>query len=154
MSCFRRFGLALVLSFLLVACKKSESTESKFGSDAFEAMADRAVAALAENDIEEFKHLLSPDLVKRTEREYGTDGIERIISERYVPFFDDFVRLDPNSNNIPTADQAGHKGLAFVKTFLNSAGDQKPFIIYILDEGDKLTVGNLLINKTFKDINP
>lgn len=133
----------------------AESTPAPIDSaDQFEALAEKAINALAHNEPDLFKQMLSPAVIKRTEDSSGQGSIDRIIRERFVPFFEDFKALDPNVTSTTTSDVDGHKGMAYFRVFLTEDGEQRAFVIYILREGDKLVVGNVLIDKTFRDLFP
>jgi hypothetical protein len=115
-------------------------------------LVEEAVDALAKRDGDRFRKLLSPSLIKRTEAAMGKGAIDTIIEERFIPFFSDFVALNDSVETIPTSDADGHKGLALFYSFRTEDGDQRPFAIYLLNEDDKLVVGNLLLNKLLYDV--
>jgi len=141
------------LSTLLLqvaACSKP-AEQPKFGSDDYDKKVKEIVNTLTQNEPAQFKAFLSPDLIERTEKEYGDGAIDKIIHERYVPFFSDLARLDTNSNSMPTTDGSGHKGVAIFKTFITDEGEQKPFGLYIIEKDGQLKVGNLLLNKTLQE---
>lgn len=137
----------------LLAEEQPNATPSPIdSSDSFESMEEKGIQALVRNEPEEFKALLSPAVIRRTNKQLGDGAIDKIIRERFIPFFADFSKLEPNVTSTSTTDADGNKGLAYFRVFQTEEGDQKSFVIYVLKEGDKLVIGNVLINKTFREV--
>jgi hypothetical protein len=44
------------------------------------------------------------------------------------------------------------KGIGFARSFTAQDGTDRFFVIFVLKEDGKLTIGNLLLNKTFADV--
>jgi hypothetical protein len=115
------------------------------------AVADRAVDALIKGDAESFKGMLSPGTIKREQR--GADAVDVIINQRFVPFFRDFGKMSPRSQAFPTFRGIDAvKGIGFARSFTAQDGTDRFFVIFVLEEDGKLTIGNLLLNKTFADV--
>ena len=119
-------------------------------SDQYSEVVDRAIAALVDGDAKTFRAYLSPGTIKREQR--GPNAITTIITDRFIPFFKDFQKFSSTVNTIATRDIDGNKGLALARSFYTTAGVEKFFVIYVLDEHGTLTIGNLLLNTTMADI--
>jgi hypothetical protein len=120
--------------------------------DAYSLLVEKLIAALRDGDEDVIRSMLSSTMLTRTERELGTDAIHRIISERFIPYFSDFASLDSTVNSVRTKDAEGHEGLAFFRSFTNTAGEEKPFVVYVINEGSKVVIGNLVLNKTMNSM--
>ena len=138
-------------AFGTVVEAESKRSSTQFSSDDYENLVEDAVRKLVRKDSEGFKKLLSPTMLGRSEKQLGSKAIEKIINERFIPFFSDFNHLEPNGTITKTKDVEGHEGSALYRYFLNEQKTERPFVFYILEEDGKLVVGNLLINKTMRD---
>jgi hypothetical protein len=75
-----------------------------------------------------------------------------MIRQQFISFFSDFHHLSANVVTTKTTDADKHQGLAVFRSFLNDAGEERPFVVYVLEEDGKLVVGNILINKTLREV--
>jgi hypothetical protein len=82
----------------------------------------------------------------------GAGALDTIIKSRFIPFFGDFTRLTDTVSTLPTHDAGNNPGLAIFRTFETTSGQEKPFVIYVINQRGNYVIGNLLINKTFEDI--
>lgn len=159
----RRIVVSLLVTSVVIAtvgalsaCDSSKSTAQKSTKDdagkpdRYSHIIDEATTALIRGDGKSFKALLSPGTIKREQR--GERAIDDVIFERFVPFFSGFASFSQNVQTISTRDIDGHDGLAIARSFFSADGKEHFFVIYILEEGDKLTVGNILIDTTMADI--
>lgn len=110
----------------------------------------RAITALREGRADEFRGMLSSSTIDRETR--GSDAIEKVIRTRFIPFFAGMKKLTATSASIPTQDPEGHKGIALGHSFLTHDGDERSFIMYIVEEDGELVVSNLLLDKTIADL--
>jgi hypothetical protein len=158
-----RITFSLFLTSVLVigvgalsACDTSKSSAQKTEADSagkpdkYSHIIDEATTALIRGDGKAFKALLSPGTLKREQR--GERAIDDVIFERFIPFFGGFRYFSQGVQTISTRDIDGHEGLAVARSFFTADGKEHSFVIYILEEGDKLTVGNILIDTTMADI--
>ena len=152
--------LALVLTFspLVLAqspapLKPTATIQPDLVSE-YEDLFERAIEALINNEPDRFKSLLTDSLIERTEKQYGAGSVDKIIKERFIPYFYDYDRLDPNVTDAKTSDVDGNEGMAYFRTFISESEKQKPFAIYIVNSKGHLLVANLVIGKTFRDLNP
>jgi len=115
------------------------------------AFANKAVEALVKGDGKVFRAMLSPGTIRMEQR--GKGAIDTIINERFVPFFDGFVKPHLVDQPFPTYRRIdGVKGVGFARSFYVSDGSERFYVIFILKEDDKLTVGNLLLDKKLADV--
>jgi hypothetical protein len=113
---------------------------------------NEALNALVEGRSDDFHALLSSSTIERETR--GSGAVDKIIRERFIPYFSDFSRLTANAASMPTEDPEGHKGLALFRSFETEDHKEKPFVMYIVEEEGKLVVSNLLLNKRLVDVAP
>ena len=106
------------------------------------------MTALATGDADTFKGLLSPNFTAVLD-EATIDGV---VQSQLIPFFSDFA--EPGRSNYITdnQDQFGSAGFAFYTSILTTAGEERPFVIYMVEEAGRLVVANLLVNTTFEDM--
>jgi hypothetical protein len=144
--------LALVGGALSVGeCQSRLAEVARAQADQYGAVADKAVDALVRGDAKSFKDMLSPGTIKREQR--GADAVDVIIKERFMPFFQDFSKMSPTSHAFPTFRGIDSvKGVGFARSFTARDGTDRFFVIFVLEEAGKLTIGNLLLNKTFADV--
>lgn len=155
---FRKLFLLCAVAFTATLSPVYQSVslaeqEGRPASILYDELAVKAVNALVDGDEEAFKTLLTKGVINRTEASYGKGSMSRIIRERFIPFFSDYSKLDPNVNTTRTKDGDGNEGIAFFRMFTTAEGDQKPFVVYVVEEGARVRIANVLINKRFKDIN-
>jgi hypothetical protein len=135
-----------------VVAENSRKSVGQFSSDDYQELVEKAVRLLAQGQSEEFRALLSPSMLRRSEKQLGETVIETIIKERYVPFFKTFHHFNPTVASMKTSDADGHRGVAVFRTFVDQVDQERPFVVYVLEEEGELVVGNLLINKTMRDV--
>jgi hypothetical protein len=119
------------------------------GAKAYETAADAAVALLVKGDVAGFKKRLSPKMIERL----GEAPMEASLKNQILPFFADYERAGKTIAITETQDIFGHTGFAVYKSFLAKEGNEKPFIVYVVSEKNRLVVANLLVNKTYQDMN-
>ena len=143
---------AMTPSYEMTPSYKEKQSSETLQSDQYSLLVRQAVDLLVRADAAEFRKLLSPSLVARTESQLGAGGIDKIINEKFIPFFGGFVSLNSSAETLPTTDPLGHKGLALFYSFQTKDGVQRPFAIYVLDEDGRMVVGNLLLNTVMYDV--
>jgi hypothetical protein len=160
-------SIASVFSFLalllLIQGSSLSLARADFGADSgkaevpasmaqeYGAFADKAVDALVKGDGKAFRAMLSPGTEKMEQR--GKGAIDMIIYERFIPFFDGFVKPHLVDQPFPTYRRIdGVKGVGFARSFFLSDGSERFYVIFILKEDDRLTVGNLLLDKKLDDV--
>lgn len=156
------FPLKMIVSVLTVVCAGSlplysfASAEGekigKFSSDNYQEFVETAVRILAKGDERGLRKLLSPSMMSRSESELGKAKVDLMIRQQFLGFFEDFHHLSANVHSTKTYDAEKRPGLAIFRSFLNEEGEEKPFVMYVIEENDELVVGNILINKTLRDV--
>lgn len=141
-----------IFIFLLAFSSFVFADPKEFSSKDYQDVFDKAIHALVNNEPSEFKELLSPDLIDRSEKTLGDGAVDEMITGKFIPFFADYDKLDPNITETSTTDVHGNRGIAYFRVFLTDSGGQKAFAVYVLNENEKLVIGNLVINKTFREI--
>jgi hypothetical protein len=119
-------------------------------SRTYAAFADRVLALLVAGDGEGFRALISPTVLANATPEQ----IDGYIEGQVLPFFADFASPGREQTITDTTHPAGFTGFAFYRSFTAADGSTKPFVLYVLDEGGRLVVGNLLVGRTFQDLHP
>lgn len=115
------------------------------------AFADKAVEALVKGDARAFKAMLSPGTIRMEQR--GAGAIDLIISERFIPFFQGYVKPHLVDQPFPTYRRIDSvKGVGFARSFYVSDGSERFYVIFILKEDGRLVVGNLLLDKKLADV--
>jgi hypothetical protein len=79
--------------------------------------------------------------------------MEASLKNQILPFFADYQRAGKTINLSETQDVFGNTGFAVYKTLIAKDGREKPFILYIVSEKNRLVVANILVNKTYQEMN-
>jgi hypothetical protein len=124
-------------------------------SDRYSRIFDRALKALISGDSATFRSLLSSTTVLEESR--GPGAIDAVISGVFIPFFEGFSALTEEISTAPTYDASGATGIAIGRSFKTVSGEEKRFVIYLIDDKRRVeqggvVVGNLLINKTIVSV--
>ena len=126
--------------------------DGRFSSDDYQELVEKGVRLLVQCNSNKFRELLSPSMLRRSEKQLGETAIETVIKERYIPFFAGFHHFNPTVTSMKTSDVDGHRGVAVFRTFVDNVDREQPFVVYVLEEEGELVIGNLLINKTMRDV--
>lgn len=119
-------------------------------SEPFRALADAFVLAAAGADREAVTGLISPLLRAQADDEV----VAQVVDQQVLPFFADFGSMGPVTVT-ETSDQFGNSGFAYYCWMLpkpttepveDAAAEARPFVIYVLQEGENLVVGNILVD--------
>lgn len=156
----RRIALSMSCVVTLL-CSPLASAE--FGADSgkaevsqemaaeYGAFADKAVDALVKGDAQAFKAMLSPGTIRMEQR--GPGAIDLIIQERFIPFFQGYVRPHLVDQPFPTFRRIDNTfGVGFARSFFLKDGSERFYVIFVLKEKGALTVGNLLLDKKLSDV--
>ena len=117
-------------------------------SEVYNGLVSAAVSALVAGDADAFKGLLSPNFVSVLD----DATIDGVVQSQLIPFFSDFAEPGRTTYVTVTQDQFGSKGFAFYTSILTAGGEERPFVIYMVEENGRLVVANLLVNTTFEDM--
>ena len=115
-------------------------------SPAFRAVADRFIAAAVAGDAATMEKMLSPAIVARA----GKETLAKVLGGQVIPFFADQKETGRSVTVANTADASGNQGFAYYMYSVTRSGEQKPFVIYVVDESGRKTVGNIVVNEFVK----
>jgi hypothetical protein len=162
----RTFLLSLATSLVVAVVMQSvflPSAQADFGADSGKAevpaamaeeygtFADKAVETLEKGDGKAFRAMLSPGTIRMEQR--GKGAIDMIIYERFIPFFEGFAKQHLEDQPFPTYRRIDDvKGVGFARSFYVSDGSERFYVIFILKEDGRLTVGNLMLDKKLADV--
>jgi hypothetical protein len=162
----RTFLLSLATSLVVAVVMQSvslRSAQADFGADSgkaevpaamaeeYGAFADKAVETLEKGDGKAFRAMLSPGTIRMEQR--GKGAIDMIIYERFIPFFEGFAKQHLEDQPFPTYRRIDDvKGVGFARSFYVADGGERFYVIFILNEDGRLTVGNLLLDKKLADV--
>lgn len=152
-ACFVVIALAVATEWSYEACAEPARTHitseqiARYGQ-----VADRAIEALIKGDAKTFKSMLSPVTMRMEQR--GANAIDLIISDRFIPFFSDYLKPGTSDQTFPTYRRLDNvNGVGFARSFLARDASERFFVIFILEEGGAPVVGNLMLNKKYSDFN-
>ena len=136
--------------FLLIASSalaqggpSREELEMAARSPEYRAVAEQFVTAAAARDSAKLEKMLSPTLAART----GKEAIQKVMNGQVIPFFADHKEIGRSATTTNTTDANGNTGFAFYMYAVPKSGQQKPFVIYVLEENGQKVVGNILVNR-------
>ena len=112
-------------------------------SPAFRAVADRFIAAAVAGDAATLEQMLSPAIVARA----GKETLAKVLGGQVIPFFAGQKETGRSVTVANTADASGNLGFAYYMYSVTRTGEQKPFVIYVVDENGRKTVGNIVVNE-------
>ena len=115
-------------------------------SPAFRAVADRFIAAAVAGDAAALETMLSPAIVARA----GKETLAKVLGGQVSPFFAGQKETGRSVTVANTADASGDPGFAYYMYSVTRSGEQKPFVIYVVDEGGRKTVANIVVNEFVK----
>ena len=119
-------------------------------SPAYRAAADRFIAAAVAGDAATLERMLSPAIVARA----GKETLVKVLSGQVIPFFAEHQETGRSVTTTNTTDGSGNQGFAYYMYSVNRAGQQKPFVIYVVDEGGQKAVANILVDQFVQGRHP
>lgn len=75
------------------------------------------------------------------------EGRVRVLNGQVITFFADHTELGRSATTTNTTDAGGHTGFAYSMYSIPKSGQQKPFVIYIVEESGQKFVANILVNR-------
>lgn len=115
-------------------------------SPAFRAAADRFIAAAVAGDAAALEKMLSPAIVARA----GKETLAKVLGGQVIPFFAGQKETGRSVTITNTTDASGNQGFAYYMYSVAASGEQKPFVIYVVDENGQKTIANILVNQFVK----
>jgi len=95
--------------------------------------------------------LVSPNAI----RSNGPQKIREILKNEIIPFFSSYQKLHNVKSINPATDPGGNVVGYWIDTYIvTSKGDVRPFSIVIIEEGGRLVVSDVIVNKCRKDRHP
>lgn len=147
--CLTRGAISAAAEFTPAPDASADDENLSGRPDQFSIVVDKAVSCLVRQDAPCFRALLGEGTINNENR--GTAAIDRVITTRFIPFFNDFMKLTDNVTTLPTHDGQNNQGLAIFRTFETTEKREKPFVIYIINRDGHYEVGNLQLNVTAGD---
>ena len=116
-------------------------------SEPFRAVADSFITAAARGDAEMAAAMISPNLTAQA----GAEAVANVIANQVLPFFGEYAATVPNVTITQTSDQFGSAGYAYYmwmqpKGADGEAADPRPFVVYVVREGEQIVIGNILVD--------
>jgi len=71
---------------------------------------------------------------------------KKVLNGQVIPFFADHKEIGRSVTTTNTTDAGGSKGFAYYMYSVPKSGQQKPFVIYIVEESGQKFVANILVN--------
>jgi hypothetical protein len=105
------------------------------------------VQQLITGNISGFKDNFSPSFL----RQLGLEEVENICNQYLIPFFAGSERISNAATVTLTTDAFGNTGYAFYLSALQN-NTEKPFVIYMVNENNRIVIANLLPNKSYQDM--
>ena len=127
------------MTVLLAQAKQAEQYQS---------LIEEAVALLVEGNVAGFRQLLSPNMLQSM----GDAVADATINGQLLPFFAGAINFGAETTVASATDSWGSKGLSFYKTMLMANGEERPFVIYIVEENGQPVVANVMPSRTYEDV--
>ncbi|HKY07272.1 MAG TPA: hypothetical protein VJQ55_03485 [Candidatus Binatia bacterium] len=139
-------GALLVSPLYAQGGPSSQEIEMAARSPEFRKVADQFVATAASGDVGKLERMLSPAAAARA----GKEGMQKFLNGQVIPFFADYKELGKSVTVTNTTDASGNKGFAYYMYSVPISGQQKPFVIYVVEEAGQKTIANVLVNRYFE----
>jgi hypothetical protein len=107
---------------------------------AFRGVAHEFMAAAAAGDAIRTARMLSPSVAAKA----GQEGVDRFLAGEVLPFFAQFKEV---AGSVTVTRTAEVTGFAFYMYMVSKAGELRPFVIYVVEEGDAKVVANVLVDR-------
>ena len=109
----------------------------------FRKVAEQFVAAAAAGKGATLVEMLSPNIKERA----GADAVRSTMEGQVLPFFADHASIGNSTTITNTTDASGNAGFAFYMWSVPKSGEQKPFVVYVVNENGKTVIANILVNR-------
>jgi hypothetical protein len=106
----------------------------------FREVADAFIAAAMAGDTTKVRDMLSPNLVGRM----GAEAVDRALGQQILPFFAAGKEVGRSVTIAGTTDAHGSSGFAYYMWLVPQTGEQRPFSVYVVNEGGKRVVANVV----------
>jgi hypothetical protein len=124
-----------------------EYLQMQANSAPFRALADSFITVAARGDAATTAALISPNLAAQA----GAEVVADVVANQVLPFFAEYGATAPSVTITETNDQFGSSGYAYYmwmepRTTESEPPSPKPFVIYVVQEGERIVVGNILVD--------
>lgn len=126
-----------------------DDLEMMHAESAFRGTVDAFLASAASGDAARAAAMISPNL--RTQA--GERAVDDVVRTQVIPFFADFQKLGAKTITL-TTDQFGSRGFTYYMYALPASGEPKPFVLYVVREGGRIVVANVLVNRYVEGRHP
>lgn len=109
---------------------------------AFRGTVDTFVTAAVAGDAARVADMISPNMRERA----GEAAVAAVMSGQVVPFFAGTKQLGALTVTT-TTDQFGSQGFTYYTYAIGADGQPKPFVLYVVREGDRIVVANVLVDR-------
>ena len=116
---------------------------------AFRETVDVFLASAASGDTARVESMISPNLRAQA----GAAAVADVVRSQVLPFFADFRKKGATTITL-TTDQFGSKGFTYYAYALPASGQPRPFVLYVVREGDRIVVANVLVNRHVEGRHP
>ena len=110
-------------------------------------VAEQLIEALVNGNLPAVLDRFSPNFLNHL----GMEQVQHVFQTQMLPFFAGAQGLGSSATTTYTHDAFGSQGFAFYLTLLHPDGE-KPFIMYMVHEGEQIVLANLLPNRTYADM--
>lgn len=136
--------LALLTTPILAATDVAADLRMAEDSRAHRQSADDFIAKAMAGNAAAAQAMLSANLVARI----GADGARQALQQQILPFFAQGQQLGRSTTVTRTTDGSGSTGFAFYLWLQPKAGGEAlPFTVYVVDEGGRRVVANIVPNR-------
>ena len=143
-ACTATFALAVLAAAPASATSAADvaaDMQMAVDSQPFRQLADRFVAQAMAGDLAATQAMLSRQLVARS----GDAAIRQALDAQILPFFRAGRAPGRSVTTTQTTDAAGQRGFAFYMWMQQAgAAPQRPFTVYVVQEGERLVVANIV----------
>jgi len=112
-----------------------------------EALALKFVEAAVAKNRPELLGMLSPESVAAV----GQGNAEIYLDQSVIPFFASHKEFGRSTTVSTARDANGNIGFAFYRYSVRDDGEKKPFVIFVLRNGDRWHVANILVDHFVPD---
>jgi hypothetical protein len=123
-----------------LGAQATEDIKMASESAPFREVADAFIAAAIAGNTDKVIGMLSPNLVARM----GTEAVTKAMQAQIMPFFASGNEIGKSVTIAGTTDANGNKGFAYYMWLVPKTGEKRPFTVYVVNEGGKRVVANIV----------
>ena len=113
----------------------------------FRAYADKWIALARTGDVPALERTISPNMAGKA----GVDAVRRYLSSKVAPFFMEAKEVGKSVTVATTTDAFGSRGFVYYMYMLSKTGELRPFVLYVVNEGGKTVVANVIVDHLVPD---